>query len=79
MVKIPPQEKHSIPRARLSTGEKQHLPIVKIRYVRTPDAYTRLSQAIDILLNSAAAREVALEESMNPEKGKEPFHEGCED
>jgi hypothetical protein len=79
MVKIPPQEEHFVPRAGLSTDEKQRMPVVKIRSVRTPDVYTRLSRAIDILLSSAAAREVTLEKSTNPEKGKKPFREGCED
>ena len=47
MVKVRREEK-------FPTDKRQHLPVVKIRYVRTPDAHARLFRAIDILLRSAA-------------------------
>ena len=52
--------------------DRQRLTLVEIRYVRTPDAYARLSRAIDVLLNSAATREATLAESINPKKEQAP-------
>ena len=72
MVKLRPEEKHFHPRVEPSVKERQRLPVVKIRYVRMPDAKSRLSRAIDILLGSAARE---LERSVNAEKEEEPPQE----
>ena len=52
---------------RLKKCERKGLRVVRVGYVSTPDAESRLSRAIDILLRSAAGE---LKESTNVKKGK---------
>jgi len=54
---------------RLKKCERKGLRVVRVGYVSTPDAESRLSRAIDILLRSAATE---LEGSVSAKKEEEP-------
>lgn len=55
-----------------SVKEGRRLPVVEIRYVRTPDADDRLSRAIDILLHSAAGQATQAKKVPNSERQESP-------
>jgi len=63
------REEAFVLRVRSSVKERQRLHVVNIRYVRTPDADSKLSRAIDILLGSAVRE---LEGNINAKKEEKP-------